>query len=164
MRCDTGYSLIGASRVVCNDSSSPLPLCRARLCSPPFVPHAHTIQQQRGSYTHGQSVHWACQSGYWVSIGVTEVSSTCNEGSISPPLAQVVPPALLQLRDLLLESRLLSDGLWLWLWDRLVFRVLPTFLIVLFGYASNALQASLGAKRPSLVRCGMDRPAVAIWC
>ena len=55
-------------------------------CYQTFVLHACTIRQQRGLYTHGQSVHWACQSGYWVSIGVTEFSSTCNEGSFSPPL------------------------------------------------------------------------------
>lgn len=90
MRCDTGYRLIGASRVVCN-SSSLLPLCMARLCSPPFIP-AHTIPQRRGSYALGlgQSVHWACQSGYWVRAGVTEGYSTCIEGSIRPPLEHCI--------------------------------------------------------------------------
>lgn len=70
---------------------SSLPFCRAKLCSLPSVLNAHTISsRQRGSYTHGETVHWACQSDYWVSIGVTEFNSTCANGSFSQPLKHCI--------------------------------------------------------------------------
>ena len=87
--CEHGYSLIGDETVICNDSIVNLPQCRIISCAVPQTPHAHIVQGS-DSPKHLDTLHWCCESDYWVSEGITKFNSTCQAGRWSPPIQSCV--------------------------------------------------------------------------
>lgn len=54
--------------------------CNAIVCSLPSTDHADRLAGSSDP-SHGDSVEWSCQRGYWVRRGVTTFTSTCSAGS-----------------------------------------------------------------------------------
>ena len=91
LSCVRGYSLVGNDVIICNDTRSSLPKCNVKKCSLPHITQAVKLKGPNAP-KHGDTVQWRCLNGFWIKHLVTNFSSTCLEGSWSPPVKLTCKP------------------------------------------------------------------------
>lgn len=91
--CDMGYILQDPREKTCtltqNHTAVWLPAdevtCHALECTLPSISNV-TILSEVSDPSHGDTVQWECNGGYWISYGREDFNSTCFAGSWSPLL------------------------------------------------------------------------------